>query len=283
MSVKIEHLTHYYNACTPFESLALNQVSATIQEESFTAIIGHTGSGKSTLIKHLNGLCLPDEGVIDIEGIQIGAGDKKKSFVDLRKKVGLVFQFPEAQLFEETVLKDVMFGPLNFGYSKKEAEALASEALQMTGISEELYSRNPQELSGGQMRRVALAGVLAIKPKVLVLDEPTAGLDPEGHQAMMTLFKKYQQQGMTIIMVTHQMEDVAEYCDEVIVMEKGKVLKQAVPYDLFQEIEWLEQHHLTSPSVTQFAFRLRQKGILKMETLPITVDDFLKLWRMNHE
>lgn len=283
MSIEIKQLTHFYQRHTPFEVAALNHITTTIKEGTMTALIGHTGSGKSTLVKHLNGLLLPDEGQIHIADDVITADNHKRSFVDLRKQVGLVFQFPEAQLFEETVLKDVMFGPLNFGYTKSDSEQRAKEALTQVGLDESFYLRHPHELSGGQMRRVAIAGVIASQPKILILDEPTAGLDPKGHDDMMTLFKQFKAQGMTLIMVTHQMDDVAQYCDDVIVMENGEILKQGSPSDIFQEVEWLYEHHLTTPAITQFAFNLKQRNGFYASRLPVTIDEFMTQWRMENE
>lgn len=274
MDIQFEKVSYRYQIGTPFESVALDEVSLTIQSGSFTALIGHTGSGKSTLIEHLNGLLIPQSGKIYYNHQVLKANDKKQDLRALRQKVGLVFQFPEAQLFEETVLKDVRFGPMNFGKTEEEATALAKEALQLVGLDECYFERSPLELSGGQMRRVAIAGVLAMKPEVLVLDEPTAGLDPKGQQEMMSLFKSLNDQGMTIVLVTHRMEDVVTYCDSVCVMENGQLLCQESPQTLFQKTEFLKAHRLDVPWTVQFAKHLEQRG-LSFETLPMNIQDLV--------
>ena len=202
MGITLEGVNYTYQAGTPFEGRALFDINLTIKEGSYTAFIGHTGSGKSTIMQLLNGLNIPTEGAVIVDDIKITANSKNKEIKPVRKKVGLVFQFPESQLFEETVLKDVAFGPQNFGVSIGEAEQLAREKLAMVGIHEEFFEKNPFELSGGQMRRVAIAGILAMEPEILVLDEPTAGLDPKGRRELMTLFKELHQNGMTIVLVT---------------------------------------------------------------------------------
>ena len=194
----------------------------------------------------------------------------------MRKKVGLVFQFPESQLFEETVLKDVAFGPQNFGVSIEEAEQLAREKLAMVGISEEFFEKNPFELSGGQMRRVAIAGILAMEPEVLVLDEPTAGLDPKGRRELMDLFKKLHQNGMTIVLVTHLMDDVANYADYVNVLEGGKLVRSGYPKEVFQDVDFLESKQLGVPKITKFAQQLVKRG-LQLESLPITIEEFAEV------
>ena len=217
-SIIFENVSHVYNQGTPFATHALKDVTVSIPDNQITAVIGHTGSGKSTFIQHLNALVRPTQGSLYLFGEKFTADSKHESLKWLRKKVGVVFQFPESQLFEETVLKDVMFGPMNFGLTEEEAKAVALEKLQLVGLPESVYERSPFELSGGQMRRVAIAGVLAQKPEVLVLDEPTAGLDPYGHHQMMDMFMHLQkQEQLTVIMVSHQMDDVAEYADHIIV------------------------------------------------------------------
>ena len=194
----------------------------------------------------------------------------------MRKKVGLVFQFPESQLFEETVLKDVAFGPQNFGVSIEEAKQLAREKLAMVGISEEFFEKNPFELSGGQMRRVAIAGILAMEPEVLVLDEPTAGLDPKGRRELMSLFKELNQNGMTIVLVTHLMDDVANYADYVNVLESGKLVRSGYPKEVFQDVDFLESKQLGVPKITKFAQQLVKRG-LQLESLPITIEEFAEV------
>ena len=218
MSIEINHLEHIYNAGTPFEHSALHGIDLSIPEGKVTAIIGQTGSGKSTLVQHLNGLLIPSAGTLDICGFHIQPLLKIKDVKELRKEVGLVFQFPEYQLFEETIEKDIAFGPKNFGVGEEEANALVKKILPMVGLDESYLQRSPFELSGGQKRRVAIAGILVLDPKVLVLDEPTAGLDPQGAKEMMSLFMDLNRtHKKTILLVSHDMEHVMRYCDHVIV------------------------------------------------------------------
>ena len=276
MGITLESVNYTYQAGTPFEGRALFDINLTIKEGSYTAFIGHTGSGKSTIMQLLNGLNIPTEGAVIVDDIKIKANSKNKEIKPVRKKVGLVFQFPESQLFEETVLKDVAFGPQNFGVSIGEAEQLAREKLAMVGIHEEFFEKNPFELSGGQMRRVAIAGILAMEPEILVLDEPTAGLDPKGRRELMTLFKELHQNGMTIVLVTHLMDDVANYADYVNVLEGGKLVRSGYPKEVFQDVAFLESKQLGVPKITKFAQQLVKRG-LHLETLPITIDEFAEV------
>ena len=276
MGITLEDVNYTYQAGTPFEGRALFDINLTIKEGSYTAFIGHTGSGKSTIMQLLNGLNIPTEGAVIVDDIKITANSKNKEIKPVRKKVGLVFQFPESQLFEETVLKDVTFGPQNFGVSIGEAEQLAREKLAMVGIHEEFFEKNPFELSGGQMRRVAIAGILAMEPEILVLDEPTAGLDPKGRRELMTLFKELHQNGMTIVLVTHLMDDVANYADYVNVLEGGKLVRSGYPKEVFQDVAFLESKQLGVPKITKFAQQLVKRG-LHLETLPITIDEFAEV------
>lgn len=276
MGITLEGVNYTYQAGTPFEGRALFDINLTIKEGSYTAFIGHTGSGKSTIMQLLNGLNIPTEGAVIVDDIKIKANSKNKEIKPVRKKVGLVFQFPESQLFEETVLKDVAFGPQNFGVSIGEAEQLAREKLAMVGIHEEFFEKNPFELSGGQMRRVAIAGILAMEPEILVLDEPTAGLDPKGRRELMTLFKELHQNGMTIVLVTHLMDDVAKYADYVNVLEGGKLVRSGYPKEVFQDVAFLESKQLGVPKITKFAQQLVKRG-LHLETLPITIDEFAEV------
>lgn len=275
MGIEFKNVSYTYQAGTPFEGRALFDVNLKIEDVSYTAFIGHTGSGKSTIMQLLNGLHIPTKGEVIVDDFSIKAVDKNKEIKFIRQKVGLVFQFPESQLFEETVLKDVAFGPQNFGISQIEAERLAEEKLRLVGISEDLFDKNPFELSGGQMRRVAIAGILAMEPKVLVLDEPTAGLDPKGRKELMTLFKNLHKKGMTIVLVTHLMDDVADYADYVYVLEAGKVTLSGQPKQIFQEVELLESKQLGVPKITKFAQRLSHKG-LNLPSLPITINEFVE-------
>ena len=273
MGITLENVSYAYQAGTPFEGPALFEVNLEIKDGSYTALIGHTGSGKSTILQLLNGLLVPTEGSVVIDEIKITSTSVNKDIKQVRKKVGLVFQFAESQIFDETVLKDVAFGPQNFGVSKEEAERLAREKLLLVGISEDLFSRSPFELSGGQMRRVAIAGILAMEPKILVLDEPPAGLDPIGRKELMTLFKKLHQDGITIVLVTHLMDDVAEFADQVYVMEKGKLVKSGKPSLVFQNVEFMEKIQLGIPKITRFAQRLAERGV-SFKQLPITIEEF---------
>lgn len=257
--IVFHQVAYAYNKGTPLEASALHDVDLTIPLGKITAIIGHTGSGKSTLLRHLNVLIQPSDGYLEILGRRIDKDSKHQDLKLLRKQVGVVFQFPEAQLFEETVVRDVMFGPLNFGLSQEEAYEIAVRQLELVGIGEEYYQRSPFELSGGQMRRVAIAGVLALEPEILVLDEPTAGLDPVGHQEMMTLFYKlHQEEGKTLILVTHQMEDVAKYADYVVVMDSGTNLLTGTPQEVFIQEDWLEDRQLQLPKPMAFYLQVRR-------------------------
>lgn len=276
MGIHLQEVSYTYQAGTPFEGRALFGVDLEIVDGSYTALIGHTGSGKSTILQLLNGLNIPTSGSVIVDDMVINATSDKKGIKQVRKKVGLVFQFPESQVFEETVLKDVAFGPQNFGVSQEEAEKIAREKLTLVGISEDLFERSPFELSGGQMRRVAIAGILAMEPKVLVLDEPTAGLDPSGRQELMDIFKQLHANGMTIVLVTHLMDDVANYADFVYVMEKGKLIRSGKPSDVFQDVEFLETIQLGVPKITKFAANLERRGFV-FERLPITIAEFTEV------
>ena len=273
MGIILDNVSYTYQEGTPFASAALSDVSLTIEDGSYTAIIGHTGSGKSTILQLLNGLLVPTEGSVRVFDTLITSTSVNKQIRQIRKQVGLVFQFAENQIFEETVLKDVAFGPQNFGVSVEEAEVIAREKLALVGIDESLFGRSPFELSGGQMRRVAIAGILAMEPKILVLDEPTAGLDPIGRKELMTLFKKLHQDGITIVLVTHLMDDVAEFADQVYVMEKGKLVKSGKPSLVFQNVEFMEKIQLGVPKITRFAQRLAERGV-SFKQLPITIEEF---------
>ena len=273
MGIILDNVSYTYQEGTPFASAALSDVSLSIEDGSYTAIIGHTGSGKSTILQLLNGLLVPTEGSVRVFDTLITSTSVNKQIRQIRKQVGLVFQFAENQIFEETVLKDVAFGPQNFGVSVEEAEAIAREKLALVGIDESLFERSPFELSGGQMRRVAIAGILAMEPSILVLDEPTAGLDPIGRKELMALFKKLHQDGIAIVLVTHLMDDVAEFADQVYVMEKGKLVKSGKPSLVFQNVEFMEKIQLGVPKITRFVQRLADRGI-SFEQLPITIEEF---------
>ena len=273
MGITLENVSFIYQEGTPLASTALSDVSLTIEDGSYTALIGHTGSGKSTILQLLNGLLVPSKGSVRVFDTLITSTSKNKDIRQIRKQVGLVFQFAENQIFEETVLKDVAFGPQNFGVSEEEAEKIAREKLALVGINESLFDRSPFELSGGQMRRVAIAGILAMEPAILVLDEPTAGLDPLGRKELMNLFKKLHQSGMTIVLVTHLMDDVAEYANQVYVMEKGRLVKGGKPSDVFQDVVLMEEVQLGVPKITAFCKRLADRGV-SFKRLPIKIEEF---------
>ncbi|ORP05647.1 energy-coupling factor transporter ATPase [Streptococcus mitis] len=273
MGIALENVSFTYQEGTPLASTALSDVSLTIEDGSYTALIGHTGSGKSTILQLLDGLLVPSQGSVRVFDTLITSTSKNKDIRQIRKQVGLVFQFAENQIFEETVLKDVAFGPQNFGVSEEDAEQIAREKLALVGIDESLFNRSPFELSGGQMRRVAIAGILAMEPAILVLDEPTAGLDPLGRKELMTLFKKLHQSGMTIVLVTHLMDDVAEYANQVYVMEKGRLVKGGKPSDVFQDVVFMEEVQLGVPKITAFCKRLADRGV-SFKRLPIKIEKF---------
>ncbi|HEW3570187.1 energy-coupling factor transporter ATPase [Streptococcus pneumoniae] len=273
MGIALENVNFTYQEGTPLASAALSDVSLTIEDGSYTALIGHTGSGKSTILQLLNGLLVPSQGSVRVFDTLITSTSKNKDIRQIRKQVGLEFQFAENQIFEETVLKDVAFGPQNFGVSEEDAVKTAREKLALVGIDESLFDRSPFELSGGQMRRVAIAGILAMEPAILVLDEPTAGLDPLGRKELMTLFKKLHQSGMTIVLVTHLMDDVAEYANQVYVMEKGRLVKGGKPSDVFQDVVFMEEVQLGVPKITAFCKRLADRGV-SFKRLPIKIEEF---------
>jgi len=260
MTLIVDHVNYIYDSDSPLAHKALDDICLTIPDGQFIGIIGHTGSGKSTLVQHLNGLVTATEGHIYFDGEDIYDKDfdKKK----LRSQVGLVFQYPEHQLFEIDVFSDVCFGPKNLGLERKEVELRSYEALRQVGFPDELFYQSPFDLSGGQKRRVAIAGVLAMKPKVLILDEPTAGLDPQGREEILGLIKKLQKEtGITIILVSHSMEDVAEYVERIIVMNRGKVMYDDVPKEVFKHHKELEEVGLAAPQVTYIMEALREKGL----------------------
>lgn len=259
MSIKIEHLNYVYSAGTAYEKHALKDINLEIPEGEFVGVIGHTGSGKSTLIQHLNGLIKATSGALYYNGENIY--EEGYNMRELRNQVGLVFQYPEHQLFEVDVMTDVCFGPKNQGLSKEECKERALEALRLTGLKEKYYTSSPFELSGGQKRRVAIAGVLAMKPKVLVLDEPTAGLDPKGRDDILDqIAYLHKETGMTVILVSHSMEDIARYADRIIVMNKGEVMYNDEPAKVFAHYKELEKVGLAAPQVTYIMHDLKEEG-----------------------
>ena len=260
MSIILDHVNHIYGGDTPLAVKALDDICLQIPDGQFVGIIGHTGSGKSTLVQHMNGLLKASSGNIYFNGEDIDDKDYDKK--KLRSKVGLVFQYPEHQLFEIDVFTDVCFGPKNLGLEKKEVELRAFDALRKVGLPMDLYYQSPFELSGGQKRRVAIAGVLAMKPEILILDEPTAGLDPKGRDEILRQIKQLQTEtGMTILLVSHSMDDVAEYVDRIIVMNKGRVMYDDLPKKVFAHYKELEEVGLAAPQVTYILYELKRRGL----------------------
>lgn len=260
MSIKIENLVHVYMPKSPFEKVALDNVDIEINDGEFVALIGHTGSGKSTLIQHMNGLLKPTSGRIVVDGEDITRAGVK--LTDIRKKVGLVFQYPEYQLFEESIEKDIEYGPRNLGLDQEEITRRVKTAMKMVGLDYETYrNKSPFDLSGGQKRRVAIAGVIAMEPKVLILDEPTAGLDPKGRDDILAQIKiLHDEYKMTIILVSHSMEDVGKLAERIIVMNSGKVALEGTPAKVFKEVDILEKIGLAVPQVTYLMRALKEKG-----------------------
>lgn len=274
MDIQFKNVNFTYQPGTPFENKVLHDVNFTIKDGTYTAIVGHTGSGKSTILQHLNALKVPTTGSVWLGDLEVTSKKTETSLKDIRKEVGVVFQFPEAQLFEETVGKDIAFGPQNFGMSEEEALKRAEEILPVVGLDASFMDRSPFELSGGQMRRVAIAGVLVMEPSVLVLDEPTAGLDPKGQLEMMTLFNDlHEEQDITIVLVTHQMEDVANYADHVIVLDEGRIVGDGSPKEVFKNEEWLQSIQLDVPKTVEFATDLSKNSDWEYSDIPLTLDD----------
>ena len=286
MSIEARNLGHVYSPDTPFAYQALDGASVRIPEGKMTAIIGQTGSGKSTFVQHLNGLLVPTAGELEVLGRKILPGMKIKDLKELRRQVGLVFQFPEYQLFEETIGRDIAFGPKNFGVSEEDALEQVKAVLPVVGLDESYLERSLFDLSGGQKRRVAIAGILVLDPEVLVLDEPAAGLDPQGATEMMELFADLNiKAGKTVLLVTHDMEHVLKYCDHVIVMDQGKVAREADVDEFFSHPEWLEAIGIDPPGIVRLQLRLRERG---MDLGPIRLRDrdlieAVRDWKKDHD
>lgn len=279
--IRFENVSYIYGQHTSFEKQALKDISFSIEAGSFIGLIGHTGSGKSTLIQHMNGLIAPTEGRVYFHDKDIKSVEFKKK--ELCARVGLVFQYPEYQLFEVDVLKDVAFGPKNLGLTQEEAELSAREALQMVGMDESQYTKSPFELSGGQKRRAAIAGVLAMKPEVLVLDEPAAGLDPRSKQEILEMIcRLHEETGITVILSSHSMEDMALYAKRLIVMNQGEIVRDGTPEEIFREYRYLETIGLSAPQMTYMMHSLYEKGYpvhTDVMTVKDAAQDILKLWR----
>jgi len=282
MALIVDHVSYVYDPDAPLSHKALDDISLTIPEGQFIGVIGHTGSGKSTLMQHLNGLVKATSGHIYFNGKDIDARDYNKK--ELRSRVGLVFQYPEHQLFEVDVFSDVCFGPKNLGLDKEEVERRAREALARVGLPEELYDQSPFELSGGQKRRVAIAGVLAMQPEILILDEPTAGLDPRGRREILDQIKLLQTQThMTILLVSHSMDDVAQYVDRIIVMNEGKIVYDDIPQKIFRRYRELEKIGLGAPQVTYILHTLQENGLpvdTDVTTIQEAADNILQALNM---
>ena len=276
MQIKFESVNHIYNANTPMERRALYNIEFDVPKGQFLAIIEHTGSGKSTLIQHMNGLLKPSSGNIKVGDKVIKSDDKNRDLREIRQHVGLVFQFPEYQLFEETIERDIIFGPMNYGVSEEEAIRRAHDVIQMVGLDIEMLGRSPFNLSGGQMRRVAIAGILAMDPDILVLDEPTAGLDPRGQFEIMEMFYKLNKEyGKTIVLVTHDMDLVAKYAEEVIVMNKGVLTIKGTPKNVFKQVDLLRTCGITLPIPSQNYYKLLERLNVDVDNLPLTEEEFI--------
>ncbi|MEO2077694.1 MAG: energy-coupling factor ABC transporter ATP-binding protein [Bacillus sp. (in: firmicutes)] len=274
MDISLQHIDYRYQANTPFEHLAIEDVSIDIPSGTYMAIIGHTGSGKSTVLQHLNALLQPTKGTVKIGEYEIKAQQKHKNLKPVRQKVGIVFQFPEHQLFEETVEKDIIFGPLNFGVSEAEAKKRARIALKQVGLGEEVLEKSPFDLSGGQMRRVAIAGVLAMEPDVIVLDEPTAGLDPRGRKEIMDMFYAlHKERNLSTILVTHSMEDAAHYADQIVIMQQGKVVNKGTAEEIFSAPVELMHMGLDVPEVVRFQLKLEEKLGFKLDRMYLSIEE----------
>jgi energy-coupling factor transport system ATP-binding protein len=274
MDISLQHVEYRYQANTPFESIAIQDVSIEIPSGTYLALIGHTGSGKSTVLQHLNALLQPTEGTVWIGQHEIKAKQKNRNLKSIRQNVGIVFQFPEHQLFEETVEKDIIFGPMNFGVSEAEAKNRAHFALKQVGLSEDILEKSPFDLSGGQMRRVAIAGVLAMEPSVIVLDEPTAGLDPRGRREVMDLFYSlHHDRNLSTILVTHSMEDAAKYADQIVIMQQGRVVDKGTPEEIFSAPAKLLEMGLDVPEAVRFQLKVEERLGVKLDKVYLSFEE----------
>lgn len=278
MDISLKNVEYRYQADSPFERLAISDVSIDIPSGTYLAVIGHTGSGKSTVLQHLNVLLKPTKGSVLIGSREIKAGRKEKNLKGVREKVGIVFQFPEHQLFEETVEKDIMFGPMNFGVTEQEAKARARASINLVGLPEEILGKSPFDLSGGQMRRVAIAGVLAMEPEVIVLDEPTAGLDPRGRKEIMDLFYSlHKKRNLSTVLVTHSMEDAARYADDIVVMHQGKVFTKGTPDEIFSNPKALIELGLDVPEVVGLQLMIEEAFGTKFKKISLSEEELAEM------
>lgn len=262
MSLEVKHVWYTYQEGSPNASSALQDINLTVNEGEFLGIVGHTGSGKSTLIQHLNGLLKPTQGQVIVDGIDLHAKESKSRLKQIRVQVGIVFQYPEYQLFEETIEKDIAFGPANLGFTAQETKQRVKWAMELLGLDyQTLHKQSPFDLSGGQKRKVAIAGVLAMQPKYLILDEPAAGLDPKGREEFLEQVRTLHKKGMTVIMVSHSMDDVARYAQRMIVLYQGRIRLEGKPEDVFKEYALLEELGVGVPTVTKLLHRLREQGM----------------------
>lgn len=278
MDISLKNVEYRYQADSPFERLAISDVSIDVPSGTYLAVIGHTGSGKSTVLQHLNALLKPTKGSVLIGSREIKAGRKEKNLKGVREKVGIVFQFPEHQLFEETVEKDIMFGPMNFGVTEEEAKARARASINLVGLPEEILEKSPFDLSGGQMRRVAIAGVLAMEPEVIVLDEPTAGLDPRGRKEIMDLFYSlHKKRNLSTVLVTHSMEDAARYADDIVVMHQGKVFTKGTPDEIFSNPKALIELGLDVPEVVGLQLMIEEVFKTKFKRISLSEEELAEM------
>lgn len=279
MKINFNHVSYEYGINTPFNYRALKEISTTFHESKFYAIVGQTGSGKSTFIQHLNAILKPTAGEVIADNLKINNKTKSKKLASIRKKVGIVFQFAEHQLFEETVLKDIIFGPMNYGMEKSHAIHKAKELVALLNLDESILERSPFELSGGQQRRIAIAGVLAMEPEVLVLDEPTVGLDPKGQQDMMQLFKQiHNNLGITVILVSHQMDIVLEYADMVKVLKSGKIVAEDIPTRIFTDDRLIKETHLQIPKIIQLQRAVEDKYQFNFDRIATSEEMFKDMY-----
>lgn len=279
MSIKFNDVTYIYQKGTPFEYEALHHIDTTFEEGKYYAIIGQTGSGKSTLIQQFNGLLKPTYGAIELNDLTITAKTKDKQIRPMRKKIGMVFQFPESQLFEDSVEREILFGPKNFHMDLEKVKDYAYKLLMQLGFERDVMEKSPFQMSGGQMRKIAIVSILAMNPDVIVLDEPTAGLDPKSRDQVMALLNQLKEEGKTIVLVTHDMNHVAQYAENVKVLQKGTLVFEGTPRTLFRDDERLEQYHLDLPDIVKLQYDIEQKYHMRFKEMALTDDEFINMYR----